>query len=1561
MIISDLSIKRPVLAATMNILIIIAGIIALQTLPVREYPDVETPVVSISTTYTGASSETIENTVTQPLEEVLNGINGIKSISSISSTGISTINIEFVPSRDIDLAATDVNNVVQSALGKIPQSADKPTISKTQAGSNALMWIVLQGDKYSSEELSDIADRIVKTPLQILPGVGQVIIGGQRKYAMRIWLDPEKMAARGVDANDVKNTILMSNLLLPAGKIESEARKFNIFANAQIADPQVFGELTIRNHNGVLVRIRDVGGVELGSANYDTIVRYNGKPVVGVGIIKQSKANELQVAEVVKNTLPKIKESLPKDISLNIAVDNSTFVKESLKEVTSTIFVAVLLVVMITFIFLRAISPTVIIALAIPPSIIGHFAGLQILGYSVNVLTLLALVLAIGLVVDDAIVVLENIYRHQELGEEKFKASVVGTREIGFPVIATTVSLIAIFIPLSLLAGYTGRLFKEFAVSIAISVAISGFVALTLTPMLCSRFLKHTSKHGTVYYLLERFFNTLNEKYEISLKWALSHINNIIAFLLIVVVGIVGLFIVIPKTSIPVEDRGMFVAFIKAPQGSTPAYTNNTQIKVEKEVAKIPEVEGFFSAIGLAVGGPPNTSNGLVFTRLKHWHKRKVKQQTIVQNLFSKLIRLPGALVFVLNPPSLGQSTTSKDVQFIIKGSTNNLEELAKVSNSILDKVRQIPGLINVDSDLLINTPQIDIAFDRARASDLDVPISEIVNAFQTLFSEGRINDFILRNKQYDVITSLLPKYRTIPEDINTVYIKGRNGVMLPLSSFVKIIPKVAPAQINHYDLQRSVTISASLAPGFPLGKALDEINKIAKKELLPGYTTALSGASREFAETKAEIYFTFIIALVFIYFILAALFESFVHPLIILFSVPLAVFGALLTLFITGDTLNLYSAIGIVLLIGLVTKNAILIVEYANQSRLRQDNLLSAVIEACKIRFRPILMTSSTMILGAMPLVFATGAGAESRHPMGLAIVGGLVFSTVFTLLVIPVVYIFFVRIAERCNISTLPLLRETTISLLVILLVFNSFPAYSNEVPFSSENQSIQKENTTTNQTLKIKLEARVDIPLKLNLEKTLNIAAKRNLEIIQAGYQKDVQKWKFWENIGNFLPDYKVGFSDQRLDGSFLIGGVFPIMTLTSSVSAFMRFDYPFFEGGKGFFNTLSAKKLYNSSKENLRASLNNILLEATKAYNQLLFEEAQLDVLEKAVEEARAVVGLNKNLDEQGAGTRFDVLQSETQLAEQEQQFISQQSKVREAAINLARVLNLEQETDIKPDKADLKIRELYDINRPITELISTALENRPDVKKAHLDYLASRNQIGVAFSGFLPTANFFGQYGGTGNVIFHRTKVREVVPDAIILDENGNPILQMVSRGRTSYQTFDSGIDLSNVTNVSNVVRGGGKPFLSKIDDSLMANKSIGIQIDWLLGDGLGVSTVSRINQARNQAKLLKTNLDVLNQKVEQEVRTAYLKVQTSDKLLNVAEKRVTSATEALELAKARLENGVGINTELLNAQKQHKEALASEASAIVEYNNSQAELLHRLGLISIETLSLERQ
>ncbi len=1020
MIISDTSIKRPVLAIVLNFLIVVLGISALSKLPVREYPDVETPVVSVTTNYLGASPETIESTITEPLEQAINGITGIRSIRSISSNGASTINVEFYTYRDIDTAANDVNNAIQSALGKIPVTAEKPVISKSTANSQALMWIVLLDKKkrYSPEYLSDIADRQVKTPLQILPGVGSILIGGQRKYAMRVWLDQKKMIAKKVTAQDIRDTIVNNNLQLPAGQIKGETRQFNVLADAQISDPKVFENLIIKEENGSPVKIRDVGGVELGSSNYDTIVRFNGQTVVGVGVVKQSKANELQVAEEVKKNLPAIKSSIPKDISLEIAVDNSRFVKASLKEVLSSLLIAFILVVFVTLIFLKSKTATIIASLSIPVSIIGTFACMNLFNYSINVLTLLGLVLAIGLVVDDAIVVLENIFRKQELGENKLDSAFSGSREISFPVIATTVSLIAVFIPLSVLTGAVGRQFKEFAITVAGSVAISGVVSLTLIPALCSIYLQSQSdSHKTS--LIDRFIDSLNHGYEKTLKWSVKNNGLIVIFIVLNIISCGLLIYIFPKTSTPIEDRGIIVTIVKAPQGSTTAYTKRTQLLVEKEISMIKEVSVYFSAIGLSVGGPANPANGIVFSRLVDWSQRHIKQQDLVASLFPKFMKLSGAFVFPINPPSLGASSLSKDVEVVIKSSAD-IKEIAKTTRSIIDKMKQIPGLVNVDSDLLISNPQLNIRLNREKAADVGISISDISMSLQILLSEGKTNDFILRNKQYDVITSLYPKYKSLPDNIKEIYLKTKNGTLLSLDNFVEISPEIAPSQVNHYDLQRSVTITGSLLPGFALGTILSKVQDVINSEIPKGFSFTFSGVSREFMESSTSLYLTFILAIIFIYLILSGLFESFIHPLTILLSVPLALLGSLIALLVTNQTLNLYSAIGIILLVGLVTKNAILIVEMSNQNRTKNIELKEAVLSACKIRFRPIIMTSLAMILGSLPLALAHGAGAESRVSMGIAIVGGLLFSTFFTLYVVPVVYILVVTLAEKMKIKT-------------------------------------------------------------------------------------------------------------------------------------------------------------------------------------------------------------------------------------------------------------------------------------------------------------------------------------------------------------------------------------------------------------------------------------------------------------------------------------------------------------------------------------------------------------
>jgi multidrug efflux pump len=1019
--ISDVSIRRPVLATVVNLLVVLAGVWAFRYLPVREYPDVDPPTVSVRTAYVGASPQTVENTITIPLEEALKGVEGIRTVTSTSSLGESAVSIEFESGRDMDLAANDVTNAIQAALTQLPDEAERPTVAKAAAGSRALIWLSVQGDGWAAPDLTDVAERIVKAPLQVLPGVADIVIGGRRKYAMRVWLDPDKMAAHRVDPSDVRRTILDNNLQLPAGAIEGDARQFKVLADAQIDDADVYENLIVRYDGDRPVRLRDVGRVELAANNYGTITRLNGKPTIGVGIVRQSRANELELSGRVLGMLPELRKAVPDGVTIKVAVDQTIFVKASLKEVWETLAIAFVLVVLVNLIFLRSLTTTFIASIAIPGAAVGTFFILNAFGYSINVLTLLGLVLAIGLLVDDAIVVLENVYRHQELGELPREAALRGTREVGFPVIATSVSLLAVLVPLGLLTGATGRLFREFAVTVGASIVISTFVALTLIPMLCAQFLKLNKAPGAVSRAIDAPLRLSERLYEQALDWAVSHRVAMLGLL----AGSVGatwwLYREIPETLVPVEDRGQFLTIVRAPEGATLAYTDRTLKEAEALVEAIPQKEAYFAAIGLSIGGPASASNGLVYTRLVPWEDREVTQQQIVAGLFPKYTAMPGALLFPVNPQSLGQGSL-KDLEFIVKSSMAELDEFAGIVESLLEHVRGVPGLVNVDADLRLDDPQVRVVFDRQRAADLGVSVRQVTEALQLMVAEGKTDEFILRNKQYDVIASLFPSRRSQPDQLGRIQLRNREGDMVPLDNLVRHVTTAAPPALMRHGLERSATISGNLAPGATLGPVLRDVQRLAERDLPEGYTTALGGASREFAEASSELLLTFLFALVFVYLVLSAQFENFVHSLTIMLSVPLATGGALATLWATGQTMNLYSQIGMVLLIGLVAKNAILLVDYGNQRRARGAPLVDAIVEAGKTRFRPIVMTSVTSILGALPLVLAAGAGAESRHPIGAAVVGGLLFSTVFTLVIIPDVYILLTAAAERNGLGMNP-----------------------------------------------------------------------------------------------------------------------------------------------------------------------------------------------------------------------------------------------------------------------------------------------------------------------------------------------------------------------------------------------------------------------------------------------------------------------------------------------------------------------------------------------------------
>lgn len=1003
--ISDLSIKRPVLASVMSLTILLFGIISFTRLPVREYPDIDPPIISVVTFYRGASPSVVETEITNILEEQFATLEGVKTLTSSSQEQGSVITIEFELSRDVDEAANDVRDRVSRIRGELPREVDDPVISKVDANAQAIVWLALSSDRHSGLELSDIADRVLKERIQRLPGVGSVIIGGERRYAMRIWLNPLRMAAFNLTTQDVEAAIRRENAEIPGGRVEGAEREFAVRTRGELNTPEEFANIIVSQNEGDRVRLGDVADVQVGAEDERSLARFNGRPAVGLGIVKQSKASTVDVADVVRATLDELRASMPEGIELDVAFDSSIFIKDSINEVAETILIAMVLVILVVLAFLKSFRATLIPTVAIPISIIGAFVSAFFFGFTINILTLLALVLAIGLVVDDAIVVLENIYRHMEMGKDRWQAALDGTREIGFAVLATTISLVAVFVPVAFLTGSVGRLFNEFGLMLAVAILISGFVALTLSPMLASKFLKplHGTGESWASRSFDAFFDKMNRIYENILKWSLAHPAVLVfAAVLLVAVSAV-LFKMMPSELVPTEDRGIAFGIVIAPEGSTLDYTDRYMRQVESRLLPLPERKGVFTALGLGFGGPGRVTNGFLFVGLKPRDERQRSQQEIVQSLFPQLLSIPGVLAFVINPPSLGGRFSSSPVEYVLQA--DNYEQLNQAVQTMMGKASELGYLVNLDSDLRLNKPQLDITIDRERAAGLGVSVTDIGLTLETFLGGRVVTNFKRGAKQYDVIVQMKPSDRSRPDAIDDIYIRSSDG-LVQLANVVKIRETVSPKELNHYNRVRSATISANLVPGVSLGDALDDLDEIAASALPAGINREYAGQSLEFKSSSGTLYFMFMLAIVFIYLVLAAQFESFVHPFTILLSVPLAVFGALLSLFVFGETLNIYSQIGLIMLVGLVTKNSILIVEFSNQLRERGLAVGAAVLEAATIRLRPILMTSFATIFGVLPIAIGLGAGGEARRPLGIAVVGGLLFSTFLTLVIVPVVY---------------------------------------------------------------------------------------------------------------------------------------------------------------------------------------------------------------------------------------------------------------------------------------------------------------------------------------------------------------------------------------------------------------------------------------------------------------------------------------------------------------------------------------------------------------------------
>ena len=1001
----ELCIRRPVLASVLSIVVLLVGAIAYTRLAIREYPRIDEPVVSVQTEYKGASAEVVESQVTKPLEDSLSGIEGVEVMTSQSRAERSNINVRFRITRDPDSAAADVRDKVARVRGRLPDAVDEPVIAKVESDSFPILFIGVQAGRLSAMAASDYLRRYVKPRLSVLPGAADVRLFGERQVSMHVDVDRDKLAAYRLTVQDVEDALRRQNVEIPSGRIESTAREFTVVAETDLATREQFEKVIVANVAGYPVRLSDLARVSVAPLDERVFARFNGETAVTIGVVKQAVANPLDLSRTVRAEVARINETLPGGMKLVTSYDSSVFIERSIGSVFETVVEAIALVMLVIFVFLRNWRATLIPLVTIPVSLVGAFGLMYAFGFTINTLTLLAMVLAIGLVVDDAIVVLENIYRNLENGMERMQAALVGIREIGFAVIAMTLTLAAVYAPLAFATGRTGRLFIEFALTLAGAVLVSGFVALTLSPMMCSRLLRHETRHGWLYNRIERGFDAITRGYHRLLVRMLDRRWIPIGVAIATAIAAAVLFHSIKSELAPTEDRGVIFGFITAPQGASPAYTAARVRDIERMYAAVPEAVAFTS-----FAGDPTPIDARAILRLKPWEERARKQQDIARELQAKFAALPGISAFALNPPSLGQSPRSPPLEFVVMSQVP-YAELQKMVEKFIGDLSKYPGVQNIQTDLKLNTPELRVNVDRDKMADLGVPVETVGRTLETMLGGRQVTRFKRDGEQYDVIVQVAPRDRTQPSDISDINVRTRSQQMVPLSNLLAVREGVSPQSLNHFNRQRAVTVSATLAAGYTIGDALAAAHASANRTLPPTAQTDLNGISREFRDSAGSIYLTFVLALAFIYLVLSAQFESFIDPFVIMFSVPLSITGALLALWLTGGTLNIYSQIGLITLVGLITKHGILIVEFANQLRAKGMHPKQAVGEAAVRRLRPILMTTGAMVLGAVPLALAFGAGAESRRQIGWVIVGGMSFGTLLTLFVVPTVYTLFAR----------------------------------------------------------------------------------------------------------------------------------------------------------------------------------------------------------------------------------------------------------------------------------------------------------------------------------------------------------------------------------------------------------------------------------------------------------------------------------------------------------------------------------------------------------------------
>ncbi len=1018
MILSEQSIKRPVFATVISLLILVFGVAALLELPVREYPDIDPPEVSITTSYTGAAPEVIDTQITEVIESAISRVDGIRSIESSSEFNSSRTTVEFQGDRDVDLAANDIRDALSRVTNDLPDEADAPEVSKASANARPMMWVALRSDSLSAEQLSDFAERNLTDQFSVLNGVADVRIGGERRYATRIWLDRQAMAARDVTVTDIEQALRANNVELPGGRIDSLSRNFTVRADNRLASVEEFERMPIRRDGDFQVRLGDVSRVALGVEDDTGFLRSDGRNAIGLGIIRQSQANTVAVSDRVQEVMAQIEPQLPDGVEMIVNYDESIFIRASIQEVLKTLGIALSLVVLVIFIFLRSLRATLIPAVTIPVAIIGAFIGLGIMGFSINVLTLLAVILAIGLVVDDTIVMLENIQRRIDAGEPRLLAAYRGSGQVAFAIIATTLTLVAVFVPISFMGGNVGRLFGEFGFTLASAVIVSSLVALTLAPMLCSKWLvsnQDSASHSRLFMVSERVLTSLSNGYRALLERALNLPVVVLSLGVAVLMLSLVLFPRIGQELAPVEDRGVFIIPSSAPPGSTADYTAHHTKKIEEQLEEYRE-SGDIERVLSIVGFRNDEESAFTIVRLAPWEERERSQQSIVSSLFPKLAQVPGLQAFAVNPPGLGQSGFSQPFQVVIGGP--DYDSAKQWSDTLIERARDNPNLRDLDTDYEETRPQLNVQVNRDRASDLDISSQQVGLTLQTMLASRQVTRYLDRGREYDVIIQAEDADRLVPADLGNIFMRPRDGdSLIPLNAIVDTEEVGASPELRRFDRLPAITISGSLADGYDLGSALDYMTELAEQTLPSEARLSFTGLSREFQEASGAIYVTFGLAFLVVFLVLAAQFESWIHPLIIMLSVPLAISGALGALWASGITLNIYSQIGMVMLLGLMAKNGILMIEFANQLRDGGASVRDAILDGAALRFRPVLMTTVSTVFGALPLVLSAGAGAESRASIGAVIIGGLSFATVLTLFIVPVLYNLLAPLTQPSN----------------------------------------------------------------------------------------------------------------------------------------------------------------------------------------------------------------------------------------------------------------------------------------------------------------------------------------------------------------------------------------------------------------------------------------------------------------------------------------------------------------------------------------------------------------